>query len=155
MRRLLNSCSVEDVVYISEEALLVKQSKASSTPKSPIHVGFFILERAKAYMYDLYYNKLKSHYKERLRLLYSDTDSFLLEFKGLDFMEQADHGKLSTYMDRSGFPTDHEYFDDSRKGELGFLKSVTAEKRIAGVITLQPKCYCLKLEGNLTKLAAK
>ena len=35
------------------------------------------------------------------------------------------------------------------------MKSETAEKRIAGVIALQPKCYCLKLEGDSTKLAAK
>ena len=118
-------------------------------------MGFFILERAKAYMYDLYYNKLKSHYKDNLRLLYSDTDSFLLEFKDRDFMYEAAHGQLRHYMDRSNFPVDHEYFDDSRKGELGFLKSETGEKRIAGVIALQPKCYCLKLEGDSTKLAAK
>ena len=38
---------------------------------------------------------------------------------------------------------------------MGLLKSETAEKRIAGVIALQPKCYCLKLEGDSTKLAAK
>ena len=119
---------MEEVVYISEQALLVKQYKASIRPKSPIHVGFFILERAKAYMYELYYNKLKPHYKERLRLLYSDTDSFLLEFIGPDFMHEAIHGELSKYMDRSNFPKDHKYFDDSRKGELGYLKSETAEK---------------------------
>ena len=146
---------MEDVVHISEEALLVKQSKTSITPKSPIHVGFFILERAKAYMYDLYYNKLKKAYGDEIRLIYSDTDSFLLEFKGHEFMEQAVIGPLSHYMDRSNFPKDHPDFDESRKGELGFLKSETAEKRIAGVIALQPKCYCLKLEGDSTKLAAK
>ena len=114
---------MEEVIYISEQALLVKQSKASITPKSPIHVGFFILERAKAFMYDLYYNKLKSHYGDQLRSLYSDTDSFPLEFNKLDFMHEAAHGELSNYMDRSNFPTDHKYFDKSCKGELGFLKS--------------------------------
>ena len=35
------------------------------------------------------------------------------------------------------------------------MKSETAEKRIAGVIALQPKCYCIKLEDDSTKLAAK
>ena len=35
------------------------------------------------------------------------------------------------------------------------LKSETAEKCIAGVIALQPKFYCIKLEDDSTKLAAK
>ena len=70
-------------------------------------------------------------------------------------MYEAAHGELRHYMDRSNFPKDHEYFNNDCKGELGLLKSETAEKRIAGVIALQPKCYCLKLEGDSTKLAAK
>ena len=70
-------------------------------------------------------------------------------------MHEAAHGKLNNYMDRSNFPTDHKYFDESRKGDLGFFKSETGEKRIAGIIALQPKCYCLKLEGNSVKHAAK
>ena len=108
LQKLLNSCSVQDVIYISKEALLVKQSKPSIKFDSPIHVGFFILERAKAFMYDLYYNKLKRHYGDQLRLLYSDTDSFLLKFTDHDFMYEAAHGELRHYMDRSNFPKDHK-----------------------------------------------
>ena len=120
MQKLLNSCSVQDVIYISEEELLVKQSKAFIKFDTPNHVNFFILERAKAFMYDLYYNKLKSAYDDKVRLLYSDTDSFLLKFTGLDFMEQAAGGSFSVYMDRSNFPMDHKYFDENFKGKLGF-----------------------------------
>ena len=70
-------------MYISKEALLVKQSKPFIMFDSLNHVGFFILEGAKAFMYDLYYNKLKRQYADKLRLLYSDTDSFLIKFSGL------------------------------------------------------------------------
>ena len=61
-------------------------SKPSVKFDSPIHVGFFILERAKAFMYDLYYNKLKAAYSGKINLLCSDTDSFLLKFTDQDLM---------------------------------------------------------------------
>ena len=70
-------------------------------------------------------------------------------------MKEAGKAALSHYMDRSNFDKGHKYFDKKRKGELGLLKSETGDKRIAGVIALQPKCYCLRLEDVSVKRAAK
>ena len=38
---------------------------------------------------------------------------------------------------------------------MGLLKFEKGEKRIAGLIALQPKCYGLKLEDDSVKRAAK
>ena len=88
-------------------------------------------------------------------MLYSDIDSFFVKITDLDFMEQAALGRLSHHMNGFNFDKDHRYFKDDRKGELDMLKSEMWERRCVGVITLQPKCYCLKLEDDSVKRAAK
>jgi hypothetical protein len=44
-----------------------------------------ILDISKKLMYDFYYNVLKEKYKEKIRLLYGDTDSLIIEVKTSDF----------------------------------------------------------------------
>ena len=58
-------------------------------------------------------------------------------------------------MDRSIFEKDHEYFNEILKGEMGLLKSETAENRIAGVTAVQPKCCSLKFQDEIVKGAVK
>ena len=54
----------------------------------------------------------------RVRTVLSECFLLLLqEFKNHDFMYEAAPGELSHYMDRSNFPKDHKYFDNSRRGE--------------------------------------
>ena len=47
----------------------------------PIYVGFLILEISKNLMYDFFNDCLKPLYGKNVKLLYTDTDSFILEIQ--------------------------------------------------------------------------
>ena len=46
-------------------------------------------------------------------------------------------------MNLSNFPPGHELYDNSRKGQLGLLKSLTGHVPIKEVISLAPKAYSI------------
>ena len=57
-------------------------------------------------MYNFYHGHLKQKYGPRCELLYTDTDSLLLEIKTEDVYKDMVWG-LSEYYDTSDYPKDH------------------------------------------------
>ena len=53
----------------------------------PVYVGMSILDLSKHLMYDYYYNNLKVKYGDWCNLLYTDTNSLLLEIRTEDIYE--------------------------------------------------------------------
>ena len=90
-------------------------------------------------MYDLYYNVLKSKQGKEVSLVYMDTDSFLLDFKNVDFHDEMKNGGPRDLMGLSIFPVDHDLYSDEKKGELELLKSETAGRPIVEAIGLAPQ----------------
>ena len=62
----------------------------------PIIVGQAILDKSKELMYEFYYDYLQPKYKDKLKLLYMDTDSFVLEIETDDFYEGTKKDLKST-----------------------------------------------------------
>jgi len=67
-----------------------------------IAVGQCILDQAKTYMYDFHYNVMKPMYGDKLRLLFTDTDSFCYVIQTDDLY--ADVKTFAKHMDTSEFP---------------------------------------------------
>ena len=53
----------------------------------PIYLGFSILEISRALMYELWYDYMKPKYKEKEKLCYTDTDSFITHTKQKIFVK--------------------------------------------------------------------
>ena len=91
----------------NEELTAIERYKASVCLNKPIYVGFCVLELSKLVMYDFYYNKL-SHMFSNMRLLFTDTDSLMVEICGegniYDIMkEHSEEFDFSTPMNISVF----------------------------------------------------
>merc|ERR1711895_329575 len=115
----------------------------------PIYVGNTILQLAKLQYWNFYYNVLKKNFKDKVSLLYGDTDSMLLEFivpTGSSLKDLLDHSILKQYIDRSNLK-DSSLKDDSFKGKSGYLKSETADDVITSAVLLKPKLYLIKTIG--------
>ena len=95
---------------------------------------------------------MKSLYRERCQLLYTDTDSLLLEIQTEDvYQDTAKHADL---YDTSDYPKDHPFHSMVNKKVLGKIKDECAGRPIAEYVGLRPKMYSiLEASGKSIKKA--
>ena len=104
----------------------------------PMYVGMSILDLSKHLMYDFYYNQLKAQYGESFQLLYTDTDSLLIEIQTEDvYQDMTKHPDL---YDTSDYPQDHPLYSLANKMVLRKLKDKCAGRAIAGYVDRAQRC---------------
>ena len=112
----------------------------------PVYVGMSILDLSKLLMYDFYYNHLKSKYGDTVCLLYTDTDSLLLQIQTDDvYKDMAQNADL---YDTSNYPKDHYLHSDKNKKVLGRFKDECAGKPITEYVGLRSKMYSVMQEDD-------
>ena len=74
----------------------------------PIYIRMNILDISKNWMYNFYYNVMNERYNERIKLLYMDTDSLIIEIKTDDFYSDVKNS-LIEHFDTSDYPKDYSY----------------------------------------------
>ena len=125
----------------------------------PIYLGMSILDLSKVHMYSFYYDVLKAKYKDDVRLIYTDTDSHVIETFTEDIYEDwldtswrpnthqskiDDWKGIKDYMDFSASDKKHPNYDPTNKKVLGKFKDEMDGKIRTNFIALRPKLYCLK-----------
>ena len=80
--------------YISEDLLIMEMKKSEVKINKPIYLGQAILDISKTIMYEFWYDYTKPKYKDKARLCYMDTDSFVINIETEYFYEDiADDAK--------------------------------------------------------------
>ena len=59
--------------------------KARLVFSKPVYLGMCTLDLSKTLMYDFHYNYIKQKYKDKAKLLFTDTDSLMYEIQTEDF----------------------------------------------------------------------
>ena len=108
---------------LSENCVMVEKYKDHVQLNKPVQISSAILELAKLQMYNYYYKVLKPKFKERVELVYTDTDSFVLRLKTKNI--EKDYKKIEETLDTSNFPQNHPLRKPERASQLGFFKSET------------------------------
>ena len=108
-------------------------------------VGFTVLEWSKLHMYKTY-AKLKDHFGPRLRMIYTDTDAFILIVESDDlYTELKSQPLLRDFIDFSSIPANHPSCvgepDDPRSGVVGYFKDECTGNIITEFVALKPKAY--------------
>ena len=109
----------------------------------PILVGFSILELSKVLMYDFHYNTMKAKYGDKLKLLFTDTDSLCYEVETDDIYE--DMASQNTLYDFSEYPDDHKLYNQTNKKVIGKFKDETNGIPIREFVGLRSKMYAFNL----------
>ena len=68
-----------------------------------------ILDLSKYLMYDFYFNVMKKKYNDKIKLLFTDTDSLTVEVETEDIYE--DMKGMKQYFDFSEYPKDHQLYN--------------------------------------------
>ena len=152
LRRLLASPSFARANIFVDDLAAVEVHKSRLVLNRPVYVGMSILDLSKTLMYDFYYGQLKVQYGDRCQLLYTDTDSLLLEIQTEDvYRDMFAHAGL---YDTSDYPREHPLHSVENKKVLGKMTDECAGRPIAEYIGLRPKMYSiLESNGNNTKKA--
>ena len=130
---------------VNENMAIINLAKRQVTLKRPIYLGQSVLDVSKRIMYDLYYNLLKDTFTDT-RLVYTDTDSFVIYTKERDVTQalasKADH------FDFSNYPKDHPLYSTTNHKVLGKLKDESKSRQIYQFIGLRPKMYAYRYSSD-------
>ena len=107
----------------------------------PIYLGFTILKVSKLLMYETYYDKLQTYFKQEERQLhYMDTDSFVFSVNTKNFNKELKN--LEDLFDFSNLTETHDLFSYKNKKFVGKFKIETPKKIwIDEFICLRSKMY--------------
>lgn len=119
---------------ISDNLIGIEISKKLVSLNKPISVGFTILELAKRHMYNFYYNVVKKKYDDKVKAMYTDTDSLFLEIETDDVYADIQGEDLC------------KYINDSE--ETGAFSDETETIPIKEVVILQSKMYSYLLANE-------
>ena len=137
----------------NENLVAVHKIKEALTLNRPAYVGMCILDLSKTLMYDFHYNYIKDKYKEKARLLFTDTDSLTYEIEAEDVYK--DFWKDKDRFDNSDYPESSPYFDKTNKKVIGKFKDEAAGIPIIEFIGLRSKMYSYIKDNNKGGKTAK
>lgn len=129
----------EDLVAIELHKTHIKMTK-------PLIVGMCVLDLSKILMYEFFYKYLKPKYGENIRLLYTDTDSLILEIKTENVYEDIRDDKHNMF-DTSGYASDNSYGIVKKNNKVpGKFSDELKGKIINKGVFVGPKCYTLGIK---------
>ena len=115
--------------------------KSNLILNKPVYTGMTILDNSKILMYNFFYNELKKQCGPKCELLYTDTDSLLLEIETDDVSKDIESNKF--LYDTSDYPKDHPLHSKDNKKVLGKMKDECVGSPIAECVFLRPKMYSI------------
>ena len=146
-QKCLNNPNFKYRHIINENLIGVEKAKSVIKLNKPVYVGMSILDLSKQHMYPFYYDILKKKYNENAKLIYTDTDSFVIHTKTEDIYD--DFNDIAHLMDFSGYDVEHKCYDKTNEKKLGCFKDECDGKIITNFIALKPKSYCFKIHNEM------
>ena len=144
--KCVNNPTFKNRFIINENLVGVEKTKAKLKLDKPIFLGMTILDISKLHMYQFYYDVLKKKYNENIKLVYTDTDSYVIQTMTDDVYK--DFKELHQYMDFSDYPPEHPCHDKTNKKKLGYFKDECNGQTITQFIGLKPKSYAFTIHGE-------
>ena len=143
--KCVNNPTFKNRFVINENLVGVEKTKAKLKLDKPIFLGMTILDLSKLHMYQFYYDVLKK-YNENIKLIYTDTDSYVIQTMTGDVYK--DFNEIKQHMDFSDYPVEHPCHDKTNKKVLGMFKDECSSKIITKFIALKPKSYAFTIHGE-------
>ena len=134
----------EDLVAVHLGKLFVHYNR-------PSYLGFCILDISKTIIYDFFYEFLKKKYGENCSLLYTDTDSLIVQVFTEDFY--SDMKNDLNKFDTSNYHPDNIHKMPLNISKVGKMKDEYGGRVISCFVGTGSKAYCLKVGEDVFKKA--
>ena len=152
-RKLIAKPNYKSCKIFGETLISVHMKKTSLLMNKPVYLGACILDLSKTIMYDFHYNYIKPMYKDKAKLLFTDTDSLMYEIETEDFYKDISKDVKDRF-DTSDYPENHPSGIPTgvNKKVLGMFKDEAGGKIIKEFVGLRTKLYSYKMhEGGESK----
>lgn len=125
----------------------VEMLKTNIVMNKPISIGMSILDISKVLMYDYFYGDLKKKYGEKVQLLYTDTDSLILNV-GTDCFYKDMLENIEMY-DTSNYADTNEYgIPRINKKKPGVFKDELKGQIMTEFVGLRSKMYSVRVKNE-------
>ena len=142
--KLIKQSNFQNAYQISNRLCLVESKPVKTVFNKPIFMGAVILETSKLHMYQFWYDHLKVKYGDKIKLIYTDTDSFVIEVETDDIYKDM----FENIYDFSEYPTDHPNYNIDNKKVLGKFKDELNGKIMTECCASKPKIYSYEYIDN-------
>ena len=141
---------------ISKDLMIMEMKKVEVKMNKPIYLGQAILDISKTLMYEFWYDYIKPKYKEKARLCYMDTDSFVIYIKTEDFYKDIAND-VERWFDTSNYDEKDErpLPVGKNKKVIGLFKEELGGKIIIEFCALRAKAYAYRLDDDTEEKKAK
>ena len=85
--KLVSEPNYQTIKQFSENLLAIEMKKTKVKMNKPVYLGMSILDISKTLMYEFWYDYVKPKYKDKAKLCYTDTDSFVFNVFNEDCFE--------------------------------------------------------------------
>ena len=116
--KLVSGPNYHTTKQFSENLLAIEMKKTKVKMNKPVYLGMSILDISKASMYEFWYDYIEPKYKEKAKLCYMDTDSFVINIFTEDFFEDINND-IERWFDTSNYDK-----NDKRPLKTGINKKV-------------------------------
>ena len=106
----------------------MEMKKTEVKINKPVYLGQTVLDLSKTLMYDFWYHYLKPMYGDKIKLCYTDTDSFIMHIKTDDFYKDIS-ANVNKWFDTSNFNK-----SDNRPLEIGKNKKNLVNLKVSLVV---------------------
>ena len=154
--KLVSELSYHIAKQFSQKLLAIEMKKTKVKMNKPVYLGMSILDITKTLMYEFSYDYVKTKYKEKAKLCYTYTDSFVIHIFTEDFFEDINND-VERWFDTSNYDK-----NDKRplqigvnKKVIGMFKDELGRKIIKEFCALRAKTYAYLMDDDIEKKKAK
>ena len=152
--KLVSESNYHTTKHFSKNLLATEMKKTEV--KKPIYLGMSKLDNSKTLIYEFWYDYVKPKYKDKAKLRYMDTDSFVIHIFTEDFFEDINND-IERWFDTSNYDK-----NDKKPFQIGMNKKVIEvfKDELGGKImkefcALRDKKYTYLMDDDNQKKKAK
>ena len=148
-KKLVSEPNYASCTTFSDHLMAIEMRRTNILMDKPIMVGQPILDKRKELRCSFWYEYLKPKYKDKINLLYMDTDSFVIEVETVDFFKDTKDG-LKEWFDTSNYHKDmvlpNEYRENAsvNRKVIGKMKNELGKGHMIEFIAISSKVYAYK-----------
>ena len=133
--------------FFSGNLFAIEMKKTQILMNKSAYLWLSILESSKILMYQFWYDYVKPIYGEKLKLCYTDTDSFILYIKMDDIYKDIAED-VETRFDTSKYELDRSLSKSKNKKVIGLRKDEFSEKIMIKFVGLRAKTYSYLIDDG-------